>query len=114
MLELMRFPEELMDSSDFKTPKEHSASTAEKSMARKLVESMTREWKPEAFEDDYHELLEKVIAEKIQHPEKRAHKRSPKPARSNVIDLVAMLQQSVADAKKKPANSKARPRKKVA
>lgn len=114
ILELMRFPEELIDVSDFKTPKETSASAAEKNMAKKLVESMTREWNPEAFEDDYHELLEKVIEEKIQHPQKKKPKRSAPRPRSNVIDLVAMLQQSVTEAKKKPAGGKNKTRRKVA
>jgi len=114
MLELMRFPEELLDASDFKSPKEVSASSAEKSMAKKLVESMTGEWKPEAFEDDYHELLEKVIEDKIEHPEKSAPKRTNKRAKSNVIDLVSMLQQSVADAKRKPGGTKSKLRKRVA
>jgi len=114
MLELMRFPEELLDASDFKSPKEQSVSQAEKSMARKLIDSMTSEWNPEAFQDDYHELLEKVIEEKIQHSQKSVPKRTKQRAQSNVIDLVAMLQQSVAEAKKKPARGQAKPHKKVA
>lgn len=115
MLELMRFPEELLDASEFKSPKEVSASAAEKSMARKLVESMTHAWNPEAFEDDYHELLEKVIEEKIQHPEKPSSKRKPQTPKANVIDLVSMLQESVTAAGKKgKVSGKPKARKKVA
>ncbi len=103
VLELMRFPEELIAASDFPVPKAVSPSTPERAMARKLVESMSRTWNPEAFEDDYHELLEKVIEEKLQHPGKSAARPAKARAQSNVIDLMAMLKQSVADVRKAPA-----------
>ena len=115
MLELMRFPAELLDASEFKSPAEKAASKAEMNMAGKLIESMTEKWNPDAFHDDYHELLEKVIEEKIQHGEKHAPKKTKRHAPDNVIDLVSMLQQSVNDAQKKPSRSKAKlPRKAVA
>lgn len=114
MLELMRFPEELLDASEFKAPTEKAATKAEMNMARKLVESMTEKWNPDAFHDDYHELLEKVIEEKIQHGEKHAPKKTKRHDQTNVIDLVSMLQQSVADAQKKPARSKPKAHKKAA
>jgi len=114
MLELMRFPEELLDAAEFKAPSEKEASTAEMNMARKLVESMTQKWNSEAFHDDYHELLEKVIEEKIHHGEKHSHKPTQKHAPSKVIDLVSILQQSVADAQKKPARGKTKSQKKAA
>jgi DNA end-binding protein Ku len=114
MLELMRFPEELLSASEFKAPVEKTASKAEMNMARKLVESMTEPWNPEAFHDDYHELLEKVIEEKIQHGEKHAPKKIKKHDPSKIIDLVSILQQSVADVQKKPARGKAKPHKKAA
>jgi DNA end-binding protein Ku len=34
--------------------------------AKQLIESMTQEWKPEQYDDDYHEALEKLIEEKIE------------------------------------------------
>ena len=114
MLELMRFPEELLDTSEFKAPLEKAASNAEMSMAKKLVESMTEKWNPEAFHDDYRELLEKVVEEKIEHGEKHAPKKTKRHDQAKVIDLVSMLQQSVADAQKKPARSKSKPQKKAA
>ena len=102
MLELMRFPEELLDTSEFKVPKERKVGSAELSMARQLVQSMTTRWNPESFHDDYHALLEKVIEEKIQHPEKAAPRKPRRPRQGNVIDLVSMLKKSVEDVRKKP------------
>ena len=48
------------------------------------------------FKDDYHEVLEKVIEEKIHDGGKHA---APAPKRkqkaSNIIDLVSVLQESI-------------------
>jgi DNA end-binding protein Ku len=114
MLELMRFPEELLDASAFKLPLEKAASPAEINMARKLVDSMTEKWNPKLVHDDYREFLEKVIAEKIQHGEKNAPKKAKRRAPADVIDLVSILQQSVTDAQKKPARSRAKSQNKAA
>lgn len=114
MLELMRFPEELLDGSDFKLPKPQKVSSAEQNMAKKLVDSMSQTWNPTSFKDDYRELLEKVIEEKIKHPKKSPAKRDPKRRHGNLIDLVSMLQQSVEAAKRKPRSGKSAANKKAA
>ena len=67
MLELMHFPEELIDASEFKEPVENRSGKAEMEMAKQLIQSMTSEWKPEQYTDQYHEALEKMIKEKIEH-----------------------------------------------
>lgn len=95
MLELMHFPEELVDASEFKAPKPAAASKAEMNMATQLIQSMTSEWNPEAYHDDYREKLEKMIEEKVRHGgEKRPAQKKPRKP-SNVIDLVSVLQQSI-------------------
>ena len=104
MLELMHFPEELLDVSEFKQPVTKVISKPELNMAIKLVESMSTRWQPEMFKDDYHEMLEKIVQQKIEsggepppHPRAR---RQPSPA----VDLVSILQQSI-----KKAQSQSRP-----
>ncbi len=101
MLELMHFPEEVMDAEEFKAPSEKSPSKAELRMASQLIGSMTEKWNPEAYQDDYREALEKVIEKKLESGDKAtpAPKRRRQP--SNVIDLVAVLQQSLAQTKSK-------------
>lgn len=101
MLELMHFPEELVDVSEFKTPAAPPASKPEMNMARQLIQSMTTKWDPEQYHDDYHESLQKMVEEKISHGGERmpAQKKARKPA--NVVDLVSVLQQSIKETQKK-------------
>jgi DNA end-binding protein Ku len=96
MLELMHFPEELLEPAEFKLPPARSVSRPELAMARELIASMTVPWKPADYEDEYHEKLEKIVAEKVKHPSAgtTTRARSPKPA-SNVIDLTEVLRQSL-------------------
>jgi non-homologous end joining protein Ku len=47
MLELMRFPSELIDVAEFKGPAEKSVGKAEMQMPEQLIESMTTEWESE-------------------------------------------------------------------
>jgi DNA end-binding protein Ku len=95
MLELMRFPEELLDSSEFKLPAVRQISKAEMDMALQLISKMTSTWKPEMFHDEYREGLEKIIEQKIEHGEESLPK--PRKARSttSAVDLVSVLQQSI-------------------
>jgi DNA end-binding protein Ku len=107
MLELMHFPEELLDASEFKEPAEKPVGNAEMRMAKQLIESMTSEWKPEKYTDEYHEALEKVIEEKIEHGGEEAPVPVKKKKPTNVVDLVSVLQQSIhqTQAKTKSGNS---------
>src|SRR5580692_4140039 len=83
MLELMRFPDELVDLKEFKTPKFKTASKAEIAMASELIRNMSARWQPEKYHDDYREALEKLIEKKIAHgsenlPAPKAKKRTQK------------------------------------
>lgn len=95
MLELMRFPEELLDAGEFKTPAARSASKAEMNMATQLIAKMTEKWNPDQYHDEYRAALEKVIEQKVEHGGKSAP--APKKGRKprNVIDLVSVLQRSI-------------------
>jgi DNA end-binding protein Ku len=104
MLELMHYPEELLEPGEFKTPAKKSPGVKELKMARSLIETMTAPWKPEDYQDEYHEVLEKIIEDKVKHQGRHAKPASASKSKraSNVIDLVAVLQQSLAETKKKP------------
>jgi DNA end-binding protein Ku len=95
MLELMRFPDELIDASEFKPPAVKNISKAEMDMALQLIDNMTTRWKPEMFHDDYREALEKLIEEKVEHGGESppAPKKTRAPAKA--VDLVSVLQQSI-------------------
>ena len=94
MLELMHFPEELLDSSEFKEPVEKTVGKAEMQMAKQLIQSMTSTWDPDQYTDEYHKALEKMIEEKVEHGDE-ASAPTPKKKPSNVVDLVSALQASL-------------------
>jgi DNA end-binding protein Ku len=75
-------------------------------MAEQLIESMTKEWEPEQYNDEYHEALEKLIEEKIEHPDQAAPAPAKKKNATNVVDLVAVLQESLQQSKGKTADKK--------
>ncbi len=106
MLELMHFPKELIDVSEFNEPAEKAIGKAEMQMARQLIASMTTDWKPEQYNDEYHEALEKIIEEKIEHPDKTAPAPPKKRQATNVIDLVSVLQASLQQSRSKPTGKK--------
>ncbi|HEX9046742.1 MAG TPA: Ku protein, partial [Verrucomicrobiae bacterium] len=95
MLELMRFPEELVGTSEFKPVAARVASKPEMNMAAQLIEQMTTAWEPQAYHDEYRAALEKMIEQKIEHGE--AGMPPPRAARkpTDVVDLVSVLQQSI-------------------
>jgi DNA end-binding protein Ku len=106
MLELMRFPDEIVDVAEFKSPTARPVSSAEKQMAKKLIESMSVKWDPDMYHDDYREALEAFIEKKIEHGEKGlpAPKKVKRP--TNVIDLVSVLQQSIKATQNRPRTIK--------
>ena len=106
MLELMHFPKELIDVSEFNEPAEKTIAKAEMQMAKQLIESMTTDWEPERYNDEYHEALEKLIEEKVEHPDKTAPAPAKKRQATNVIDLVSVLQESLQQARSKPGSGK--------
>jgi DNA end-binding protein Ku len=114
MLELMHFPENLIDTSEFKTPAEKSIGKAEMQAAKQLIASMTSAWKPQQYTDDYCEALEKVIDERIEHGGKQPPAPVKKKRPANVIDLASQLEQSIQQARRKrkveKPTTKARPK----
>jgi DNA end-binding protein Ku len=95
ILELMHFPDELIDASQFKAPTLKSVGKSEMRMALQLVESMATGWKPEEYTDDYREALKDLIEKKIEHGDKATPAPTKKKRPSNVVDLVAILQKSI-------------------
>jgi DNA end-binding protein Ku len=120
MLELMHFANELIDIDEFKLPATKEVGKKELQMAKALIDSMSDEWKPEEYEDEYRGALEKVIEEKIEKGDQPAPKPTRKTKPTNVIDLVSVLQKSLEEsgsAKRKTrpvAKTGRKPRRRVA
>jgi DNA end-binding protein Ku len=115
VLEIMHFADELVDVHELKIPISKATPKArELAMAKTLVEQMTEKWDPERYTDDYTSALMSLIKDKIAHGDRKTE--APKKARrdTKVIDLAAVLQESLTQAgaagkgqkksaKKKPA-----------
>lgn len=100
ILETMHFSEELVDPASFRIPSGVDLGKKEMQMAQTLVQSMSTSWEPEKYKDDYRQALEKVIEEKVQHGGRVVGRpKSARPA-TKVIDLVQVLQESLAQAQK--------------
>ncbi len=122
MLELMYFPDELIEESAFKTPNKKPASPAEVKMADQLIESMTVAWDPTQYDDEYQNALENMIAEKLARGEGDEPAPPQRKAQAaSVVDLAEILKQSLERAKgvanrtSQPAGeAKAKPARKTA
>jgi DNA end-binding protein Ku len=110
MLELMHFADELHEVDDFKLPHATSIGKKELDMAKALISSMTTEWKPEDYKDEYRHALEKLIEEKVEHPHKMPSHAKPKHRPSNVIDLVKVLQESLGQSHDRSAKHGSKPK----
>jgi DNA end-binding protein Ku len=71
----------------------------EQQMARSLVESMTGEFEPEQYHDEYREALQRVIDAKVEGRE-IVQAEDQQPSAGNVVDLMSALRASVDAAKK--------------
>lgn len=116
ILNLLRFPHELRDSSGLDLPKsgkDASVSTQELKMAERLVETMEGKWNPEKYHDEYHDDLMKIIDKKIKSGKTKIIESAVPAARprerGKVIDIMHLLQQSVkqTDRKEDPRRRKA-------
>ena len=121
VLELMHFADELADTSELHIPKKVEVGKREMTMAKSLIDSMSSNWNPEKYKDDYREALMEVIDEKVEAGGKEIEekpRKAPKPTK--VIDLVSVLQKSLEEtgakrkAKSKSGAKKAPPAKKAA
>ena len=99
MLELMHFADELVDAEEFKAPVTKTAGKKELTMALALIESMAGPWHPEEYHDEYRERVEDLIEAKMKNGGKSAPVPAKKKSSGKVIDLVAVLQESLGQAK---------------
>lgn len=103
VLDLLRFRQEVRDVSEFEVPgsniREYKVSDKELTLAQQLVDSMTTEWRPEQYHDDYRDALMKWIEKKSKSAAPAASGPSPhkeeKGGRGKVIDMMGLLKKSV-------------------
>jgi DNA end-binding protein Ku len=112
VLNILRFDHELRDTGELDLPSSKEGVTErELDMAERLVEGMVDSWDPDKYRDDYYKDLMKMIHERAkagQYDEAPEAPPAPKADRaSNVVDLMALLKQSVEGGGRKPARKAA-------
>jgi DNA end-binding protein Ku len=110
VMELMHFAQEIAAADAIKAPPVKTAGAREKEMAKALIEHMSAEWDPEKYTDEYAAAVMKMVDEKIKaggKPVKATAKAKPS---TNVIDLVQLLQDSLAKKGGKKAKAPAKKR----
>ena len=110
VLTMMRFADELADLGDFRFPKAEGVRPAELKMAMQLVDSLSADWDPEKYTDEYRDNLMKVIQGKLKGKRPRLQERETAQS-AEVVDLMTRLRASLegrgAGKKARPAAKKA-------
>jgi DNA end-binding protein Ku len=93
ILELMHFASEVL------TPEELSKPTTtlndkELKMAQTLIDSMSSEWQPDKYKDEYRSAVMELIEQKAKNKQLPAAP-AQAPRSTNVVDLVKVLQESI-------------------
>lgn len=135
VLNLLRYAHELRSTDDLELPDTKSVklTDAELRMAERLIGEMEGAWKPDRFQDEYHDEVLALVDRKVRSGQTHVvlePEAAPKRARarSDVVDLMPLLKQSLEarasggkaargsagrrPATRKPARSKAPARKK--
>lgn len=100
VLNILRFAHELRDPSELDLPSgKEGVSQRELDMAERLVEGMVDTWDPKKYKDDYYRDMKKMIDERVEAGQlEEAPEAPPAPRKErggNVVDLMALLKQSV-------------------
>jgi len=104
MLNTLRYADELRTTKDFALPEEGlkgaHVTSKEVDLAKRLIDDMTEHWKATEFKDTYHQDLMRRIEEKIKKGETKQitepdTEKSEAPRSAQVIDLAALLKQSL-------------------
>jgi DNA end-binding protein Ku len=107
ILNTLRFPDEIKDTDELKLParslKSAGITDKELQMALSLVDGMTEQWDPSQYHDTYREDVEQLVKRKIKARQTKtiteaAPEKKPRTT-AKVVDLVALLQQSLSGGK---------------
>ena len=109
ILELMHFAQEVLEPPALNSGADRTVSSQELKMATALIDAMTSDWDPSKYKDQYQNALMQLIEEKAQKRMPVAKPVTPR-VQPNVIDMVAVLQQSLqrAGTKNKSSGSNGR------
>lgn len=111
MLFLLRYPQELVSADEYALPDRPAAdyriSERELDMASELIESMSGEWKPDEYRDEFREKLSRAIEKRLKSKgvtttvDEEEH--VAEHATTNVVDFMALLKKSIDSKQRTPA-----------
>ena len=119
MLNTLRWSEEIRPWADLKLPAEGRSplKDAELKMAKQLIDDMTHTWKPDAHSDKFTKAIHALVAKKIEAGatyEVESMEGAVPTGPSNVVDLTALLRESLGKKTEAPAAAKKTARRKRA
>lgn len=115
VLMILRYPQELVDPEDYKLPTgslaDYRINSKETAMAEQLIASMSGEWKPDDYHDQFRERLQVLLKKRIK-AKGGTTKVGEEPAprdddATNVVDFMSLLQKSLDAKKRTPAKKTA-------
>lgn len=115
VLVTLRFAAEIRDEGELSLPEGEAARLPSKQvdLALTLVDQLAGPWKPEEYEDRYHDALKRLIDHKLEG--EPLPKPAAAPRKAEVIDLADVLRRSLEAAGKRPAaGARSSPRKAAA
>jgi DNA end-binding protein Ku len=104
VLEVMRFATELVPPTELTFPAADGVKPAELKMAEALIESLTTPFEPAKYHDQYHENIMAIIKAKLKG-EAIDTEEPAEPQGTDVLDLMAKLQESLKAGGKKKART---------
>lgn len=114
VLILLRYPQELVDLEEYKLPdgkpSDYRLAPKELEMAEQLIASMTSEWDPSQYQDEFRMRLSDIIKKRIKSSGATTKFEEPEPhedAATNVVDFMSLLQESLKSNKRTPAKKTA-------
>ncbi len=99
VLETMLFPDEVVPDEELDVPSDEvEVSDREQKMARQLIDSLSSEFEPDNYHDEYRERVLELIEQKASGQEIVVEEPTEEPTK--VVDLMAALEASLAAVKK--------------
>ncbi|MBA2239110.1 MAG: Ku protein [Lysobacter sp.] len=111
LLLMMRYPQELVDISEYNIPHgagaEYRITPKEQQFSEQLIDTMSGDWEPEQYRNEFRERLQQVIKQRMSEKGLvKRHDEEPavaENAATNVVDFMSLLQQSIARKTRTPA-----------
>ena len=95
VLTMLRYADELVDTSQLEFPSDVKVRKAELDMARMLVENLAADWDPSQYTDEYRDNLMKLIKARVKGQPARLPAAGAAPEEGKVVDLMERLRQSL-------------------